>query len=1079
MKTSILIFSLAMATLAVNAQSTHLKNHTKKPAGTVRPGFTYQTVNGQHTLKSTVVNQGTPYRTLHFSPAGDDSPSLVIRKDNRPVYIEKQLPALKQASAIAPEERFFSFMEAHHAITGISNPRELYRITGTHTDRLGITHIRTIQQYKGIPVHGSEAVMHLNNQKERLTGQIPLIDSDLASKPGVNDLQCLEYVKKHLAKHTTVRELTAAEKKLFDYNAPQCSPVYYNNGSGYTLAWEVSVRPNFREEWKYFVNALNGDILHFYNNTKTDGPATGTGNDLNNQPRTFDIFLEDGIYYLMNSAEDMYNSTTGEGVILTLDANNTSTDDLDFKYVTSNTITFNQQAAISAHVHATLTYDYLLNTFGRNSVNGSGGDILSLVNVAEDDGSSMENAFWNGKAVFYGNGGPHFKPLAGALDVSAHELGHGVVSYTANLQYYGQSGAINESYADIFGSMVDRNDWTIGEDVVNIAYYPSGALRNMADPHNGGDQNDHYWQPSHVSEMYLGTQDNAGVHINNGIGNRLYYLYATATSKEIAEQVFYRALTEYMTSTSQFIDWRIAVIQAATDLYGGSSQEVAEAGKAFTAVGIQEEEEVEDEPVYDTNPGQDYLLSYNTDIGYTGTLYRTTTAGGSFAKLTNTTMKRNVSVVDDGSVAFFVTEDDSIKKVSLDPSDPFERIVSPDAFWDNVAISKDGRRLAGISVEVDTAIYVYDFDSQRWRKFRLYNPTTSHTGSDAGGVLYADAIEFDITGEYLIYDAANVISSDFEEEIYYWDIGFIKVWDNDADDFGDGSISKLFSSLPKNVSVGNPVFSKNSPFIIAFDYMYDDETMASDEEFAVYGANLETNKLKQISYNETWGYPSFSKNDDRIAFTSVSAFGEDQVAVVDLEADKITPAGTKAELIAGSIWPVYYATGERDLGLPPVANFTVDTKNGNAPLVVKFVDMSTHNPTAWQWTFEGGSPAVSLEQHPEVTYNTNGTYTVTLTAANSNGNGSITKTAYITVSDATGIETPATASPLFYPNPARNQVSINCGSDFTVRLYNLQGQTVLTGINQKVLDLSAIDPGVYLLELNTRNAVTRHKLIRE
>ena len=205
----------------------------------------------------------------------------------------------------------------------------------------------------------------------------------------------------------------------------------------------------------------------------------------------------------------------------------------------------------------------------------------------------------------------------------------------------------------------------------------------------------------------------------------------------------------------------------------------------------------------------------------------------------------------------------------------------------------------------------------------------------------------------------------------------------------------------------------------------------------MYATNLETNKIKTISDNETRGYPSFSKNDDRIAFTSVSTFGEDQVAFVDLEADLITPWGAKEELIAGSIWPVYYATGERDLGLPPVANFTVDTKTGNAPLMGKFVDLSTHNPTAWQWTFEGGSPTASSEQHPQVTYNSNGTYSVTLTAANGNGNGSITKTAYITVSDATGINAPDESVLVFYPNPAQSQVNINYADDFTVRLCNL------------------------------------------
>ena len=93
----------------------------------------------------------------------------------------------------------------------------------------------------------------------------------------------------------------------------------------------------------------------------------------------------------------------------------------------------------------------------------------------------------------------------------------------------------------------------------------------MADPHNMGTSlSQSYWQPKTVTEMYLGSEDNGGVHINSGIGNYAYYLYATAVTKEKAERVFYKALDDYLTSTSQFIDWRIAVIQAASDLYGAS-----------------------------------------------------------------------------------------------------------------------------------------------------------------------------------------------------------------------------------------------------------------------------------------------------------------------------------------------------------------------------------------------------------------------------------------------------------------------------------------------------------------------------
>lgn len=93
----------------------------------------------------------------------------------------------------------------------------------------------------------------------------------------------------------------------------------------------------------------------------------------------------------------------------------------------------------------------------------------------------MGNAFWNGQAMFYGNGDNAFQPLAKGLDVAGHEMTHGVVEGTANLEYQGKSGALNQSFADIFGVMIDRDDWKIGEDVVKTSAFPSGALRSMGD----------------------------------------------------------------------------------------------------------------------------------------------------------------------------------------------------------------------------------------------------------------------------------------------------------------------------------------------------------------------------------------------------------------------------------------------------------------------------------------------------------------------------------------------------------------------------------------------------------------------
>ena len=539
--------------------------------------------------------------------------------------------------------------------------------------------------------------------------------------------------------------------------------------------------------------------------------------------------------------------------------------------------------------------------------------------------------------------------------------------------------------------------------------------------------------------------------------------------------MFYRALTEYLTKTSQFIDFRIAVIEAAKDLHGSSSNEAVQAAIAFSAVGIHGDDPVDNNENYTPNPGQERLLIYNTDDNYSPTLYTSPESGNTYEPLSSIIMKGKVSVTDDGTAAVYVSSDSRIYVISLDPDNSSETPLSDQQFFDNVAVSKDGMRVAAISTEVDASIYVYDFGTNEWQQFTLYNPTTNDE-INAGGVLYADAIEFDHTGEYLIYDAYNELSSTTSEDISYWDVGFIKVWDNHAETFGDGSILKLFTSLPENVSIGNPVFSKNSSNIIAFDYFYYDGV---NEEFAIYGANLETGETGLITENSSLGYPSFSKNDDRIAFTyAVDAF-EDDVYTIGLAANKINASGSASLLMEYAKWPVYYATGSRVLGHAPVANFTADYKTGSAPLVVKFVDLSDNEPTAWAWTFQGGTPSTSSVQNPQVTYNALGTYKVTLKATNDIGNNTLTREGYIVVGDATGNGDIQGDILMFYPNPAREILNITCSNDFTVRIFNETGKLVLTAKNEHQINLSSLRTGLYIMEINTKSGITRHKLMKE
>ena len=1056
------------------------KQVSRKAPGTVNPDLAFKTISGKHGLKSANPVKYNQVAPLLQEPIllADSAIKRVVRPGNSgvPVLVEMKRRVAGTVTGTSVREEFYAFFSKIGNHLQIGEPARALAITGIHTDHLGMTHVRARQQYRGVEVYGGEVILHFSGDRALYTGILFPVDQDMDVVPGITAQKAREIITGDLQIQGRWREIKPAHKAILKYAEPLPELVIFHDSDGQgILCYQTELLANLLERWQYFVDARTGAVVHKFNTTHSDGPVTATAMDLNGVEQTIDTYLEEGVYYLLNAAESMFDAANFEGIILTLDANHTSSDDLDYSYVTSEDNTWDHPSGVSAHYNTTSTFKYLENTFGRNSLNDQGGNIISFVNVTNEDGSSMENAYWTGYAAFYGNGGEVFLPLAGALDVTAHELGHGVVSNTSNLEYYGQSGAVNETYADIFGSMVDREDWLIGEDVTSVVYYPSGALRDMSDPHNQGDGlEDYHWQPNHVDEMYLGEEDNGGVHINSGIGNYAYYLFATAVTKEKAEQVFYRALTIYLTKKSQFIDFRLAVIQSAIDLYGEGSEEATEAKNAFDAVGIFEEEQVDYAQDYPPNEGEGFLMTIDTDSTNSNTLYRSSVAGDDFHALSTTPFNNRISIVDDGSEAVFVSEDNKIRAISTNPGNPNERVISQEAFWYSVAISRDGNRVACTSTEVDTAIYVYDYISQQWAKFILYNPTTSHAGADAGGVLYADAIQFDHTGEYVIYDAYNRLSTTGGDPIDYWDIGFIRVWDRNKDSWGDGTVEKLFGSLPDGVSIGNPVFSKNSPYIIAFDY-WD----SNDDYFGVVGANLLTGDVDAIVGNWRLGYPSFSRLDDKITYTTYSTTDDDLVAEVTLAPDKISPAGDPTALVAYAKWPVYYATGTRSLILAPVSNFTCDHKTGDIPLTVQFIDQSVNTPVEWEWTFDGGDPATSAEQNPVVVYNTAGNYPVTLTTTNSAGENTITKTAYITVVEATGIEGRTTGGIRLYPNPVTGILHVDCEQPFGITVYTLTGQLMVRGMNLNEIDTGSLEPGVYLVVIRSGDGITYHKIIRD
>ncbi|GAA4458413.1 hypothetical protein GCM10023189_30630 [Nibrella saemangeumensis] len=1000
-----------------------------------------------------------------------------------PVYIENRQPKVaptnprgRQSAAAAA----YQFLSQVSSLLKLDHPEDNFQVTHTETDQVGQTHIRMKQTYAGVPVYGGEIMLHLTNGAVTLLNGRYHAVQRIATRPRLKVSEAAEYAFRDVRKQSVVRsfgdnilQMKPSEGELF---------VYPVSDTKTTLAWQVTVRPNLLERWEYIIDAQTGEVLDKYNHTcGVEGTVKASGRDLNGVMQSFSTYQQGGSYYLIDATQTMFNNKTSVmpnepvGAIWTIDAGNTYGDNVKIRQVMSTNNTTWNATAVSAHANAGLAYEYYLRAFNRNSLNGKGGNVISVINMADDDGKGMDNAFWNGKFMAYGNGRVGFKPLAGSLDVAGHEMTHGVVENTANLEYKGQSGAINESMADVFGVLIDRDDWTLGEEVVKTSVFPSGALRSLSNPNQGGKGTRGY-QPKTMSEYVSTTEDNGGVHTNSGIPNYAFYLFASKVGKDKAEKVYYRALSTYLTRTSKFIDLRLAVIRAAGDLYGTSSAEVNAAKSAFDTVGILESsgtptEKTPDVPVAQ---GQDLLLLYGSQDNK---LYSTiiTTGTPKFDLKTASGLLHRPSVSDDGKYAYYVTPDKKIRAVNLTGS-PAETTISDETIWDNVAISKDGTKLGALTAEKDGSIWVYSYAKKKWKKFQLYNPTYTD-GVATGDVQYADSFEWDFSGEYIVYDAYNELVNADGEAIGYWDVGFIHVWDGSRDDFAEGEIDKLFTNLEEGESVGNPSFSKNSPDIIAFDYYN-----ASEDSYYLLAADLNKGNVTVVYENNTLGFPSYSRQDNRLVFSTEDGNGREDVAAINLAADKIKPSGNATTLYTNAKWPVWYTQGTRSL----------PTKEKQT---ITFSSIS-EKPSGAEFTLSASASSGLPVSFAVVS----GPATITGNKVKVTGQGSVTIRAYqegntkyysatpidrtFAILTVTGTEPVWSDDVKVYPIPATTVVNVEVPTGETITeltLVNLTGGTIQQqrpGSGKASVDVSALPKGVYILNMQTPKGMVSRRVMK-
>lgn len=374
-----------------------------------------------------------------------------------------------------------------------------------------------------------------------------------------------------------------AEGRALDLAPPELGVWPQSHDRAGSLAWRVvqsvTLEGGQPQHFATYVDAGTGALLarHPLVATEVVTPTTGTATNHFGKSVTLRLsqYTGKGVFGLFDQSKGLAAAT-----LQTLDAGNAGYPG-EGSLVTSKDKNKWSVGAATAHDHMQRVVDYYQKTHGRNSWDGAGAKVEQYVHF----GVEFNNAFWDAynQIMALGDGDKYyFKEFTRALDVSAHEFSHAVITGTAGLVYQGQPGALNESFADVMAMMVDRDDWLLGEDVVGAAF-PQGFARSFIDPQAG-------MQPAHMDDFYKGWDDNGGVHINSGIPNHAAYRLATARSRELVEAVWYRTLYKgHVGSDASFVDMAQGTITACKELVAlgkAQSSDCTATAQAWVDVGV-------------------------------------------------------------------------------------------------------------------------------------------------------------------------------------------------------------------------------------------------------------------------------------------------------------------------------------------------------------------------------------------------------------------------------------------------------------------------------------------------------------
>lgn len=750
------------------------------------------------------------------------------------------------------------------------------------TDDEGMTHVTVQQHVRGVPILGAQAIVHWaaearvsgppNAAPESVTDSLERrvsVDT-VDTTPALTATEAIERALSHVPCPTCLT------------SPPQADLLVLVEGAT-SLAYRVKLRrvdgTKHTSMPVLFIDAQDGRLLSQYDNLQR-----GTG--VSNYSGTVAIATYQSPVTGAYTMEDLGRK------LGTVD-NRLSTDKTFGTWFTDTDDVWNdpaQATGVDVQYGMAKTYDYYLNVHGRKGIDGAGGPTPAIASngtpifkAITEYGYPFDgtNAFWDSDAIVFGQAKPGVLPRV-SLDVVGHEWTHGVIEKTSGLTYRGESGSLDESLADIFGAMVERSvrgespaTWMHGEDYFTPGV-PGDADRYFATPHAAvGYGSALGGQPDHYSERSTGLD----VHSNSGIGNKAFHLLAkggthhlggtmTGVGADVAAKIFYKAMTAYMTESTDFEGARAATLQSAKALgYGAASSTYKAVDKAWCMVGV--------------GPGK---LAF-TVVGSTGGSVFVSNADGSGKRqLTKGRSGLRPSWSPDGHQVVYDSEG-GLRVINWDGSADHSLTSAPGMFpsWSKTTpgkiafmkvfftgtesppygiavINPDGTALTSLT----NTTYITDWGST-WSPdgtriaFERQN-ASAESGSHEIFIMNSDGSNLTQFTQWNVHGAASNPRWSPDGQRIAFDCGGAQSWEVCVMDVGGSGFARLTPSVGNIYNI-NPAWSPDGKQIaFASSRDYPNTSVGNGQTFELYSMNADGTNPKRLTrvsstgqMNPSWG----------------------------------------------------------------------------------------------------------------------------------------------------------------------------------------------------------------------------------